>query len=328
MYAGPPTSSSSLDRPNSSLSVTRSIASPRSESLTILSKMRRCASRKKSAESITSAARLKASLWRRIAPRTERSASRLCGSVRSATAVSAIRSGGGGRNESVAENWDSGFGVWDSDWSGIWSRDSDSDSAFQNEFRQIPNPESPATNPESQIPNPDALLAFADDLHLHFGGEVAVQLDWDVEFTDLLDRLGQLDLAPLDLEALGRQPLRDVGRRHRAVERLGLADLARDHNLDRGQAIRHRLRDLQLVGFLRLELRAFALDLFLVAVGGEQRQLARQEVVARVAVGDFHHLAAAPQVVDVLSENHFHNISSTTDNAELAERAECLIPWV
>src|ERR1051325_4718307 len=51
--------------------------------------MRRCASRKKSAESITSAARLNASLCSRIAPRTERSASRLCGSVRSATAASA-----------------------------------------------------------------------------------------------------------------------------------------------------------------------------------------------------------------------------------------------
>ena len=40
--------------------------------------------------SITSAARLKASLFSRIAPSTERSASRLCGSVRSATARSGI----------------------------------------------------------------------------------------------------------------------------------------------------------------------------------------------------------------------------------------------
>src|SRR5690349_9143666 len=41
---------------------------------------------------MTCAAMLKASLWTRIAPSTERSASRLCGSVRSAaaTAMSAI----------------------------------------------------------------------------------------------------------------------------------------------------------------------------------------------------------------------------------------------
>jgi len=44
----PPTSSRSPDRPSSSFRVTRSIASLRSASLTILSKMRRWASRKKS----------------------------------------------------------------------------------------------------------------------------------------------------------------------------------------------------------------------------------------------------------------------------------------
>src|SRR5262245_55045457 len=66
------------------------MAWPRSESATILSKIRRCASRKKSSASIISAARLNASLCSRIAPSTERSASRLCGSVRSATATSAM----------------------------------------------------------------------------------------------------------------------------------------------------------------------------------------------------------------------------------------------
>src|SRR5262245_39532451 len=52
--------------------------------------MRRWASQKKSPASMTSAARLNASLCSRIAPSTERSASRLCGSVRSATALSAM----------------------------------------------------------------------------------------------------------------------------------------------------------------------------------------------------------------------------------------------
>src|SRR5437879_4103277 len=99
MYAGPPTSSSWPDRPSSSFKVTRSIASPRSASFTILSKMRWCAWRKKSIESITSAARLNASLCSRMAPRTDRSASRLCGSVRSATATSAI----GKRSERESE---------------------------------------------------------------------------------------------------------------------------------------------------------------------------------------------------------------------------------
>jgi hypothetical protein len=49
--------------------------------------MRRCASRKKSRESISSAAWLNASFWIRIAPSTDFSASRLCGSVRSGAAA-------------------------------------------------------------------------------------------------------------------------------------------------------------------------------------------------------------------------------------------------
>ena len=95
-------------------------------------------------------------------------------------------------------------------------------------------------------------------------------------------------------------------RRHRAVQRLGLADLARDHDLDARHPRGQRLGDLLLLGFLRLELRALALDLLLVALGDQQRQLARQQVVARVAVGDLHDLAAAAEVVDVLSQNDFH----------------------
>ena len=45
---------------------------------------------------------------------------------------------------------------------------------------------------------------------------------------------------------------------------------------------------------------------FLLPVGHQQRQLARQQVVARVAVGDLHDLAAAAEVLDVLSKNDFH----------------------
>src|SRR5688572_21612510 len=52
---------------------------------------------------MTCAARLNASLWTRIAPSTDRSASRLCGSVRSAarTAVSAIGDEATGKTSSL-----------------------------------------------------------------------------------------------------------------------------------------------------------------------------------------------------------------------------------
>ena len=70
----------------------------RSTRSVIRSKMRRCASRKKAFDVTMAIAVLNASLSIRIAPSTDRSASRLCGSVRSgaATAVSAIDGAGSG----------------------------------------------------------------------------------------------------------------------------------------------------------------------------------------------------------------------------------------
>src|SRR4029079_18745587 len=81
-------------------------------------------------------------------------------------------------------------------------------------------------------------------------------------------------------------------------------------------------------GLERVELRALALDLLLVAVGRDQRELARQQIVARVAVGDLHHFAAAAQVVHVLSQNHFHDRPSKRLNAELVPRSagSCVAP--
>src|SRR3954467_8439218 len=171
------------------------MASLRSASLTILSKMRRCASRKKSFESMTSAAMLKASLCRRIAPRTERSASRLCGSVRSATAVGGIRGGD--------DDGRSGSGA-------------------------LAKPPIPVSR--LRIPNPESLLlgAFGDDAHLQIDRDLAVQLHRHVVLANPFDRFGELQLAPIELEAFRRERVRDVRARHRAIECLGFADAARD----------------------------------------------------------------------------------------------------
>src|SRR3954471_10612879 len=275
LVAGPPISSSSPDRPSSSFSVTRSIASPRSASLTIRSKIRRCASRKKSAESIISAARLKASLCSRIAPSTERSASRLCGSVRS-IATTFIRSGAG--KAECTKNV------------GVWAL--------------------PKLRREFQFRNSRRLLllaAFGDDLHLHVRRHVAMQLHRHFELTDLLDRLRQVQPALVDVEAFGDEDVGDVAARDRSIECFGLADLARDLDLDVLQPAGDGFGDVLLLELFRVELDALALDLFLVALGREQRQLARQQVVAGVAVGDLDDLAAAPEVVDVFSQNHFHD---------------------
>ena len=64
--------------------------------------------------------------------------------------------------------------------------------------------------------------------------------------------------------------------------------------------------------FLGVELHALALDLLQVAGRREERQLARQQIVARVAVGDLHDFAALPDVLDVISKNDFHCASQQT----------------
>src|SRR6185295_19175218 len=179
--------------------------------------MRRWASRKKSPESITSAARLNASLWSRIAPRTDRSASRLCGSVRSDASVSAMNLLRGG--------------------------------------------------------------SFSHDVDLDGGRDFAVELERDLERAELLDRLGQLQFPAIDLDAPRFERRRDVGRRDRAEQHVVFADLPGDGDFESAHPGSQSLGGLGLLGFLGLELPALSLDLLPVAVGGEQRQLARQQVV-------------------------------------------------
>src|SRR5262245_49846792 len=192
----------SPERPSSSLRVTRSMALPRSTSLTILSKMRRCASRKKSAESMTSAARLKASLCRRIAPRTERSASRLCGSVRSAT-PSGMSGAQSARLLQV-------LGVPSVH---IGARD---------KARCATACTVSTSCTLCTLGTPKLLLwrAFGDDLHRYRHRHFAVQLHGDFHIANRLDRLRELQLALVDVEALGVQRFDDVSRGHRTVERI------------------------------------------------------------------------------------------------------------
>ena len=68
--------------------------------------------------------------------------------------------------------------------------------------------------------------------------------------------------------------------------------LRADDDLDAAHPRRDGFGGRLLFRFLRVELHALALDLLQVARRGDERQLARQQKVARVAVGDLHHFAA------------------------------------
>src|SRR3954470_19165031 len=55
------------------------------------------------------------------------------------------------------------------------------------------------------------LSVLLDDGDLELRGHVAMQLDRDCRLAEGLDGVGQLDLAAVDVEALERQCLRDIG---------------------------------------------------------------------------------------------------------------------
>src|SRR5215208_1859732 len=124
-----------------------------------------------------------------MAPSTERSASRLCGSVRSTVAIaSAIELENEGvessrKTKSQVPNqksedletlwiWDLGFEIWDL---------------------------------------PLSRLAFLDDLHFQRRGDFAMQLQRHVVFADRLNGFRQDQLAPIDVESLRLEEFGDVG---------------------------------------------------------------------------------------------------------------------
>jgi hypothetical protein len=68
---------------------------------------------------------------------------------------------------------------------------------------------------------------------------------------------------------------------------------------------RERADFLELLSLARVGFRTLALDLPLVLVVHRQRQLAREQVVARVAAGDPDDLAAPAEMLDMVLENDF-----------------------
>src|SRR5206468_6432886 len=106
--------------------------------------------------------------------------------------------------------------------------------------------------------------AFRHDADFEVRRDVAMELHRNGVLAELLDGLRELQLAAVQLEAFGGERIGDVAAGDRAVERLGLADLARNLDLDARHPLRHGLGDLLILELFHVELHALALDLFLV----------------------------------------------------------------
>ncbi len=126
--------------------------------------------------------------------------------------------------------------------------------------------------------------------------------------TDLSGSL-KLNLAAIDLEALRRQLGGDVGGGHRAEQMALFAGLAGEAQRDRrelgDQFLSLNLFSGRAAGRSGLHL----LNDSLVGLGGLQRQLARQQIIAAVAFRDLHHVSAVAKIGYVFLQNYFHRNS-------------------
>src|SRR5919197_3434032 len=155
----------------------------------------------------------------------------------------------------------------------------------------------------------EALFAGDDDFEPR--RDVVVEPDRYDDLAERLDRLVQRDPTALDLDRIPLQELHDVLRGHRAEELAlfgGLPTLFEDEGLD---PVAHRLGlafDAIRLGVLLLP---DLLEVLEVAGGGAERELLRDEIVARVAVGDVAELAAATEFGDVVQQDDAHGSRST-----------------
>ncbi len=154
------------------------------------------------------------------------------------------------------------------------------------------------------------LAALGHDREAEGRGHVGEELDRNFEAADPLDRLGEVELAPVDPDPLALpDPVGDVRRRDRAEERAGLAGLDVEAELGTLELLHELLRVLEA---LRLVLGAARGELLELRHAAPRRGLgepSRQQVVAREARGDVDDLAAEAYLLDVLSQDDLHQRS-------------------
>src|SRR5229473_1744356 len=120
---------------------------------------------------------------------------------------------------------------------------------------------------------------FLDDAHLDFGSHVRMELDTDAELAQFADRLGEVHLALVDLDAELLELALEVARRDGAVQLVLLADLDGEGEADLSQAR---------------------------GLGFRVGEPLREEIVTRVAVLHLDDIPSRAEVLHALSQDHFH----------------------
>src|SRR5712691_5009978 len=153
------------------------------------------------------------------------------------------------------------------------------------------------------------VLRFLFDDDLERAGDFLIDLCSHLVFPDDLDGLGELNLALIQLKALLGKSFGNVGRGNRAEELVAFAGLARKAQGHGGESLGLFLRGFALGGGAFGECGADFFEALQRRSCGFDAQLARQQIVARVARRDFHDLAARAEFFHIFLQNNLHRAS-------------------
>src|SRR5439155_3813494 len=131
----------------------------------------------------------------------------------------------------------------------------------------------------------------------------------DLEFTQLANRLGQVDLALVHLDAQLFELALDVAGGHGAVELFLLAHFHLEGEMHVREPRRLRLGGGLLGGALFGETLALVGDLFLVGFGRRIGESLGQQKIAGVAVLHLHDLTQLAEMLHVRPQNDLHRLS-------------------
>src|SRR5512143_47063 len=156
------------------------------------------------------------------------------------------------------------------------------------------------------MPTVTAVGSLLHDHHGELRPDFGMQLDAHAELPQRPDRLGQIDLALVHVNALLLETPLDVAGGHRAVELVFLPDLHGEGEADPCQFRRFSLGRLFLGLGQAGEPVGLEGDPLAIPFGGGVGQAFGQEVVAGVAVFDLDDLTRPPEVLDVQAQDDLH----------------------
>lgn len=150
------------------------------------------------------------------------------------------------------------------------------------------------------------LSGLWNDLNLHLGRNVAMELDRGGIYAQCSNLFVELDFSPVDLEAFGLQNIGDLLGRNGPEDPALLSDACRNDDIELLELFRQfpRVVNQTLEAVRRLP--PDFLDLFYIRGRGQHRESARDQIIPTIPALHVHDITRVSQRIDVLLKNDFH----------------------